>query len=76
MVPQQVEMQAELPENAEESSLLALLSHDPLHVDDLIRESNLETKSVIATLTMMENIVQIWYKKRLQRNPSCPSVCA
>ncbi len=54
MVPQQVEMQAELPENAEESSLLALLSHDPLHVDDLIRESNLETQSVIATLTMME----------------------
>src|SRR6266568_2953632 len=54
MVPQQVEMQAELPENAEESTLLALLSHDPLHVDDLIRESNLETQSVIATLTMME----------------------
>ena len=54
MVPQQVEMQAELPENAEESTLLTLLSHDPLHVDDLIRESNLETKSVIATLTMME----------------------
>ena len=38
MIPQHVEMQAALPENAEERTLLALLSHDPCHVDELIRE--------------------------------------
>jgi DNA processing protein len=54
MVPQHIEMQAELPENAEERTLLALLSHEPLHVDELIRESELPTMTVTATLTMME----------------------
>lgn len=54
MVPQHVEMQAALPDNAEERTLLALLSHDPRHVDDLIRASELPTMMVTATLTMME----------------------
>lgn len=54
MIPQQVEMQAVLPDNAEEKKLLDLLSHDPLHIDDLIRESDLPTNDVIAVLTMME----------------------
>ena len=43
MVPQQAEVQAALPDNAEERTLLALLSHDPRHIDDLIRESELPT---------------------------------
>ena len=47
-------MQAILPDNAEERTLLALLSHDPRHVDELIRESGLPTMPVTATLTMME----------------------
>jgi DNA processing protein len=46
MVPQQVEMQAALPDNAEERTLLALLSHDPRHIDDLIRESDLPTTTI------------------------------
>src|SRR6266568_4360214 len=54
MVPQQVEMQAALPDNAEERTLLSLLSHDPRHIDDLIRESDLPTTTVSATLTVME----------------------
>ena len=54
MIPQQIEMQAILPDNDEEKRLLALLSHEPRHVDDLIRESNLPTMTVSATLTMME----------------------
>ena len=54
MIPQHVEMQAVLPDNAEERTLLALLSHDPRHVDELIRESGLPTMTVTATLTMME----------------------
>ena len=54
MVPQQVEMQTELPDNAEERTLLSLLSHDPRQIDDLIRDSNLPTTTVSATLTVME----------------------
>ena len=54
MIPQHVEMQAVLPDNAEERTLLALLSHDPRHVDELIRESGMPTMMVTATLTMME----------------------
>lgn len=54
LIPQQVEMQSVLPENAEEQTLLGLLSHEPRHVDELIRESGLPTMTVTATLTMME----------------------
>ena len=53
-IPHQIEMQAILPDNAEEKKLLELLSHDPLHIDDLIRESELPTNDVISVLTMME----------------------
>ena len=54
MLPQQIEMQTALPNNLEESTLLALLSHDPLHVDELIRASGLPAMTVTATLMMME----------------------
>ena len=54
MVPEYVEMQAVLPDDAEERTLLALLSHDPCHIDELIRESGLPTKTVSATLQIME----------------------
>jgi DNA processing protein len=54
MLPQQVEAQAILPDNAEEHMLLRLLSHEPRHIDDLIRESGLVTNTVSSALTMME----------------------
>jgi DNA processing protein len=54
MIPQQVEIQLALPENAEERTLLALLSHEPLHIDELIIASNLPAPTVTATLTMLE----------------------
>ncbi len=54
MVPQQAEARAILPENAEEQTLLNLLSYEGRHVDDLIRESQLSATSVSATLVMME----------------------
>ncbi len=54
MIPQHIEMQAALPENAEERVLLDLIGHEPRHVDDLIRESGLATTTVTATLMMME----------------------
>ena len=47
-------MQAGLPDNSEERTLLALLSHDPLHIDEIIRESGLPTTTVAATLMVME----------------------
>ena len=54
MVPQHVEMQAALPESPDERALLALLSHEPLHVDELIRQSELPTMTVTSTLLEME----------------------
>jgi len=54
MIPQQIEMQTVLPDNDEERALLALLSHEPRHIDDLIRETDLAAMIVSSTLTMME----------------------
>ena len=54
MIPQQIEMQAILPENDEERQLLALLSHEPRHIDELIRESDLPAHDVSAILITME----------------------
>jgi DNA processing protein len=54
MIPQLVEMQAVLPENAEEGKLLALLSHEPRHIDEVVRESGLPTNIVASTLMTME----------------------
>jgi DNA processing protein len=54
MVPQQLEMQAILPDNDDERVLLKLISHDPRHIDELIRESGLSTTTVSSTLAMME----------------------
>jgi DNA processing protein len=54
MVPQQLEMQAILPDNDDERVLLKLISHEPRHIDELIRESGLPTTTVSSTLTMME----------------------
>jgi DNA processing protein len=54
MIPQEMEMQLALPENAEERALLSLLSHEPVHIDEIIRSSNLPAPIVTATLTMLE----------------------
>lgn len=54
MVPLCVEMQEALPENGEERQLLALLSHEPVHINELIVASDLSAPTVTATLTMLE----------------------
>ena len=54
MVPQQLEMQAVPPDTDDERVLLKLLSHEPCHIDELIRESGLATTTVSSTLAMME----------------------
>jgi len=52
--PQQLEMRLLLPTNEVESTLLALLGPEPLHVDALIRASNLAASEVSSALVMME----------------------
>src|SRR5712692_586061 len=54
MIPQQIEIQTALPDNDEERTLLALLSHDPRHIDEIIRDSQLPTTVVASTLMMLE----------------------
>ncbi|HLZ56145.1 MAG TPA: DNA-processing protein DprA [Ktedonosporobacter sp.] len=54
MIPEQAEVQAALPDNEEERALLGVLSHEPSHVDEIIRATTLPAHSVIATLTTLE----------------------
>jgi len=54
MLPQQMEAQLALPENAEERDLLALLGHEPMHIDELIISADLPAPTVTATLMMLE----------------------
>lgn len=54
MLPQRVEAQQALPENSEERALLALLGHEPVHINTLIRDSDLPAPTVTAALTMLE----------------------
>lgn len=52
--PQQQAMQMTLPESAEEAVLLAHLSAEPIHIDELSRKVKLPASMVSGTLTMME----------------------
>ncbi len=54
MVPEKIEAQSILPESEEERTLLHLLSHEAIHIDDIIRGADLPAPTVTATLTMME----------------------
>lgn len=47
-------VQMALPETAEEAAVLAALSAQPVHVDDICRETGLPTSLVSSTLTLME----------------------
>jgi DNA processing protein len=54
MVPEHSAMQMIMPETAEEAALLGHLSHEPLHIDDLTRLSELSSGTVSSTLSLME----------------------
>ncbi len=54
LVVEQTAVQLALPETAEEAALIAYLSGQPIHVDELCRSTNLPTSMVTSTLTMME----------------------
>ena len=51
---QQLEIKAVLPANDEESRLLSLLSHEPVHIDQLSRQSALAAPTVASTMMMLE----------------------
>lgn len=48
------EVQQIAPENEQERTLLALISIEPQHVDDLCRQTNLPVAAVSSTLALME----------------------
>lgn len=54
LVAQQLELQAVVPENETESQLLSFLSGEPLHVDEIVRQTALSTPEVSSTLALME----------------------
>lgn len=54
MVAEHVEVAAVAPETHEEASLLARLSSQPTHVDELSRQTGLSSSTVSSTLTLME----------------------
>ncbi|MCP4360794.1 MAG: DNA-protecting protein DprA [Chloroflexi bacterium] len=54
MVAEHTAVQMALPETAEEAALYAHLTGQPVHVDDLSRESGLPSSLVNSTLTIME----------------------
>ncbi|MCL5025561.1 MAG: DNA-processing protein DprA, partial [Chloroflexi bacterium] len=54
MVPQQMEMRELLPADSTEAALLALLSSEPRHIDELVRASGLPIATVSSNLTLME----------------------
>ena len=54
MIPQHVEISETIPDNEEEKTVLGVLSHDPRHIDEIIRDAGLPTMTVTSTLMMME----------------------
>ena len=56
LVPQQLELREELPTNATEARLVALLdaAHEPQHIDDLCHTSGLPVAEVSGALIMLE----------------------
>ncbi len=54
MIAAHSEVRAVIPADATEAKLLSLLSNDPLHIDALVRESELPITQVSSTLALME----------------------
>jgi DNA processing protein len=54
MIVEHSEARAVIPEDATEAKLLSMLSHDPVHVDQIVQGSGLPITQVSSTLAMME----------------------
>lgn len=52
--PKEMPLPAHLHLSLEEEKVLKLLSHEPLHVDKIIKEARLETSSANSVLTLLE----------------------
>jgi DNA processing protein len=53
-VGKQLEMAAVLPADEHETAVLRLVTYDPVHIDDIVRESEMNVASVSSALAMME----------------------
>jgi DNA processing protein len=53
-VTEQLEARVVLPANATEAQLFEVLGHEPLHVDEVLAQTNLSIEQVTATLALME----------------------
>ena len=53
-VGQQLEMAALFPQDEEETAILRFVTYDPVHIDEIIRTSELPISTVSGTLAMME----------------------
>ena len=53
-VTQQSEVRAIVPETPIEQTLLCYISHEPIHLDEIVRKSGFPTATVSSTLCMME----------------------
>lgn len=49
-----LETRSIVPDTQEEAKILSILNREPMHVDELVRHCQLDTKDVHSTLTMME----------------------
>ncbi len=54
MVAEQTAVQKIIPDSEEESIIIASLSHQPRHIDELRRDTGLESSIVSSTLTLLE----------------------
>ncbi len=43
-----------IPESAQEEKIIAQLSHEPIHIDEVVRLTKLDTSTINSTLTIME----------------------
>ena len=53
-VGQQIEMAALFPQDDNESEILPYVTYDPIHIDEIIRNSGLNISTVSSALAMME----------------------
>jgi len=54
LVQEKAAVQMSMPESAEEAQLLKNLTHQPVHIDELIQQAGLPSSLVSSTLTLME----------------------
>jgi len=63
-----IRQEADEPNSDEERLILRMLSHEPIHVDDIIRQTKMSASLVLGTLTLLE-------LKRLARNVGAMQYC-